>query len=117
MEHVGYDPGVMHGAIHCQKYNGMIGTQKGGNIKINNPFDEFHTYKVDWNANRIIFYVDNQEYFRYNNENNSPDTWPYNGEMNIILNTAIGGNWGGIQGVDDSIFPARYTIDYVRYSK
>ena len=34
--------------------------------------------------------------------------------MNIILNNAIGGGWGGQQGVDDSIFPTQYVIDYVR---
>ena len=32
----------------------------------------------------------------------------------IILNLAIGGNWGGAQGVDDSVFPQTYKIDYVR---
>jgi hypothetical protein len=32
----------------------------------------------------------------------------------LILNLAIGGNWGGQQGIDDSVFPARFLIDYVR---
>ena len=32
----------------------------------------------------------------------------------IILNIAVGGNWGGQKGVDDSIFPQQMVIDYVR---
>ena len=32
----------------------------------------------------------------------------------LILNIAIGGDWGGQHGVDDSIFPVRMDIDYVR---
>ena len=32
----------------------------------------------------------------------------------IKLNVAVGGSWGGYMGVDDSIFPAEYIIDYVR---
>jgi hypothetical protein len=31
----------------------MIGTQKFNKVKINNVFDEFHTYSLDWNANRL----------------------------------------------------------------
>lgn len=33
----------------------------------------------------------------------------------ILLNTAIGGSWGGQHGIDNGIFPLRYLIDYVRY--
>jgi len=33
---------------------------------------------------------------------------------NLILNAAVGGMWGGQYGVDDTIFPQDYVIDYVR---
>jgi hypothetical protein len=32
----------------------------------------------------------------------------------ILLNIAVGGNWGGQQGVDETIWPQRMEIDYVR---
>jgi len=32
----------------------------------------------------------------------------------LIPNLAIGGGWGGAKGVDDTIFPQRMEIDYVR---
>ncbi|MDZ7934284.1 MAG: hypothetical protein U5M51_04830 [Emticicia sp.] len=31
-----------------------------------------------------------------------------------LLNIAVGGAWGGQQGMDDSIFPQRIEIEYVR---
>ena len=34
-----------------------------------------------------------------------------------MLNLAIGGDWGGIKGVDDTIFPTAMQVDYVRYYK
>jgi hypothetical protein len=33
------------------------------------------------------------------------------------MNVAIGGSWGGAQGVDDSIFPVMLQIDYARVYK
>jgi hypothetical protein len=41
-------------------------------------------------------------------------TWPFINDFFIILNSAVGGSWGGQKGVDDSIFPQKYFIDYVR---
>ncbi len=34
--------------------------------------------------------------------------------MSLILNIAVGGNWGGQKGVDDAIFPLKMEVDYVR---
>ena len=42
------------------------------------------------------------------------DAWPFTRPFYIILNLAIGGGWGGAQGVDETIWPQRYEIDYVR---
>ena len=35
-------------------------------------------------------------------------TWPFDMPENIIINTAVGGDWGGALGVDNSIFPLKY---------
>lgn len=32
----------------------------------------------------------------------------------LIINLAVGGEWGGQQGVDNSVFPASFIIDYAR---
>ena len=60
------------------------------------------------------FFVDNQKYFSFQNEGTGSDAWPYDKPQYLILNLALGGAWGGAQGVDDSIFPVKYYIDYVR---
>ncbi len=47
-------------------------------------------------------------------EGKGEGAWPYNKPQFLILNIAIGGDWGGQKGIDDSIFPQRMYIDYVR---
>jgi len=43
----------------------------------------------------------------YTKQGNDFSTWPFDTPENIIINTAVGGNWGGAQGVDDNIFPIK----------
>ena len=40
--------------------------------------------------------------------------WPFDGPQFLLLNLAIGGEWGAQKGIDDAIFPQKYVIDYVR---
>ncbi len=115
MEHVGYDPNVVHGTIHCEAYNHSIGTQKGGTIRAPDAMQTFHDYKIEWNENKIDFYMDDSLYFTFENDGqDNYKTWPFDKEFYLILNLAIGGNWGGARGVDDSIFPVRFEIDHVK---
>ncbi len=60
------------------------------------------------------FLVDKTNYFTFKNEGNGDAAWPYDKPQYLILNIAIGGAWGGQRGIDDSIFPQRMYIDYVR---
>jgi len=55
--------------------------------------------------------------YSVNNVNNNYLYWPFNKQFFIILNVAVGGTWGGEQGVDNSIFPQKMYIDYVRVYK
>lgn len=115
MEYVGFEPDVVHANIHTGKYNHVKGTGKGDRLKIEKPFADFHVYAIEWTAEKIDFFVDDQRYFTYAKEEGaSLDAWPFDQPFYLILNLAIGGAWGGQKGIDDSIFPARYEIDYVR---
>ena len=40
-------------------------------------------------------------------------TWPFDKRSHLILNIAVGGEWGGAQGIDTSAFPQKMTVDYV----
>jgi beta-glucanase (GH16 family) len=114
MEFVGFEPGIVHANIHTKKYNHMLGTGKGDKITIADASEAFHVYAIEWDADRIDFFVDDQKYFSFRNEGTGADVWPYDKDQYLILNLAIGGSWGGQKGIDDSIFPQRYYIDYVR---
>lgn len=114
MEHVGYDPGVIHGTIHSKAYNHVKKTEKGKSIAIENVFDQFHNYAIEWTKEKIDFYVDDQLYNSFANEHLTNAEWPFDSPFFLILNVAVGGNWGGKKGVDDSVFPAVMEVDYVR---
>ncbi|MGO8678907.1 MAG: family 16 glycosylhydrolase [Limisphaerales bacterium] len=114
MEEVGYEPGIVQAHIHTGKYNHVKNTSKGDRITIADASDAFHVYAVQWNKDQMDFYVDDQKYFTYRNEGTGSDAWPFDKDQYLILNLAIGGAWGGAKGVDDSIFPQRFYIDYVR---
>lgn len=114
MEEVGFDPGRIHGTIHTQYYNHLLGTQKSNNILVPSAADSFHVYSIEWTPLKIDWRVDGQKYFTYANDQQGTGSWPFNDRFFLIMNIAIGGGWGGQQGVDDSIFPQSMLIDYVR---
>ena len=43
-----------------------------------------------------------------------PDKWPFDQSFFLKLNSAVGGSWGGQKGIDDSVFPQKFYVDYVR---
>ena len=115
MEHVGYNPNWIHGTIHTDAYNHMDGTQLGGQIHINDASSNFHIYSIVWSDESIKWYVDDIQFYDfYNDQQDDFTTWPFNQDFHLILNLAIGGTWGGQQGIDDSAFPAQFKIDYVK---
>jgi beta-glucanase (GH16 family) len=114
MEEVGFDPGVIHGSVHCKKYNHVIHTQKTAVTNVPDCSEAFHRYAMEWSPDSITVFVDQNPYFRFANEHSGHDAWPFDQPMHLLLNIAVGGNWGGQKGVDDAIFPARMSIDYVR---
>jgi beta-glucanase (GH16 family) len=114
MEFVGFEPSTIHANIHTYKYNHVKKTNKGDRIAVADASEAFHVYAVEWDDRKIDFFVDGRKYFTYRNEGTGRDAWPFDREQYLILNLAIGGDWGGQKGIDDRIFPQRYTIDYVR---
>ena len=115
MENVGYWPDSLLGTVHTNAYNGMLGTQKTKGVSRKDPSGTFHLYAIEWTADSISFFVDEEKYnVFYNDRQNKMDTWPFNKTFHLIMNIAVGGNWGGKYGVDDTIFPQRMEVDYVR---
>lgn len=114
MEHVGHDPGRIHVSVHTQTYNHIIHTQKTNTTQVEDPNLQFHRYRVDWTPDAIDGYVDDVHVFKFANEGAGSATWPFDQRFFLLLNIAVGGFWGGIEGVDAAAFPARMEVDYVR---
>jgi len=114
MENVGYWPDSLFGTVHTGAYNGMINTQRSQSINIKELHNNFHVYAMEWTEEEISFWVDDKRYHTFKNEHKNSETWPFDKEFHLVMNVAVGGNWGGKYGVDDAIFPQRMEVDYVR---
>ncbi|MEO9021876.1 MAG: family 16 glycosylhydrolase [Ginsengibacter sp.] len=114
MEHVGFKKDTVFGTVHTGAYNHVKGTQRGIETLIENPYSQFHTFAIDWTPEKIDFLLDGNIYYHFANEHKTVQEWPFDKPFFLLLNMAIGGNLGGQKGIDDSIFPATYQIDYVR---
>jgi len=114
MENVGFDPLRIHGSVHTAAYNHTIDTQKSASVSIAGPWEDFHVYAMEWFADHIDVFVDGQKYFTFRNEGTGSRAWPFDKPQYLLINLAVGGAWGGQQGIDDALFPKRYLVDYVR---
>lgn len=116
MENVGKEPEWIHASLHSEKYNFRHGNQVTSKIEVPTNFTEFHTYSVIWTPEYIEFLVDDVSYLKHNyddkKESSRWESYPYDKPYNIILNLAVGGNWGGE--VDDTILPNCLYIDSVK---
>lgn len=114
MENVGYNPFWIVASAHTKSYNHVDGTQKNNKISVSDCYTNFHVYALEWEASEYRVFVDDQLYFTFKNEGTGYKAWPFNKRFHLLLNVAVGGNWGGQKGVDDSIFPQSMVVDYVR---
>jgi beta-glucanase (GH16 family) len=111
LEYVGRDPHFVFTSLHTDSSHGNTINTKKTNIP---TIEEgFHVYTVDWTQDKIEFFVDNNSVYTYNPEIKNEATWPFNKPFYILVNMAIGGNFGGPD-VDDSIFPQQFEIDYIK---
>jgi beta-glucanase (GH16 family) len=114
MEHVGFHHGYIHASVHCKKYYHSIGTQKTDTTIVNDCSEKFHVYGVEWNAESVKISVDGSTFFSFKNEHSGYEAWPFDNKMHLLLNVAVGGDWGGAKGIAQDIWPQRMEIDYVR---
>jgi beta-glucanase (GH16 family) len=114
MEHVGFDPGVVHGTVHTAGYNHTRGNHRSAQASLPDVCTQFHRYQMHWTATRITVGIDDRNFYQYSNDGSGNAEWPFDSPQYLILNVAVGGDWGGQQGVNDAVFPATFEIDYVR---
>lgn len=114
MENVGFDPTKMVFTIHTEDTEQGKVKVHGTSIDVPKVWTRFHTYGLDWRRDRLDLYFDGKKTLTYPNDRRGVGTWPFDSPAYIILNLAIGGDWGGKRGIAPDLFPAKFLVDYVR---
>ena len=114
MENIGRAPSIVHGTVHGPGYSGGGGITSAHILEGAALADDFHVYAVEWEADRIRWFIDGLQYHEVT-PSRLPQGggWVFNQPHFIILNVAVGGNWPGYPD-GTTIFPQRMLVDYVR---
>ena len=114
MEEVGVNPNYVSSSLHATAHVHSNNTQVTHEMYCAGAEDDFHTYAIKWTHENITTYVDGKVQLSYDNRGLGRDDWPYDDPFYVILNLAWGGDWGGMNGVNESALPVTMEIDYVR---
>jgi len=102
MEKVGFQPTTIYGTLHSV-HTESDKVHEGGSLDSRLATDG------------ITFLVDGKPYYHLDRPAGAnAQTWPFDGPEYLILNLAIGGDWGGQKGIDDTALPARMEVEYVK---
>lgn len=112
LEHIGREPTNIYGTVHAPGYSGGDGV--GGSLTLpeGTLYDDFHVYAIEWEANEIRWYFDDQEFLKLTPAD-VPSDWIFDHEFFLIMNVAVGGRWPGYPN-DTTVFPQFLLVDYVR---
>jgi beta-glucanase (GH16 family) len=114
MENVGFDPDKLHFTVHTGAFNHVKKTQRGTTVVLERPLEGYHRYGLIWTHERIEFFLEGEKVYEFANDGKGKADWPFDSPMYLLINLALGGDWGGAKGMDDSALPAEFRVDYVR---
>jgi beta-glucanase (GH16 family) len=106
MEQNGSQKNTIYGTMHYSQQKNTNGD--GGTTTVATAGTDFHRYAAIWSAASIQLLVDDVVYYTLPNSS----AFPFNQNFFIILNLAMGGNFGGA--VDPAFSTDQLEIDYVR---
>ncbi|MEZ4839935.1 MAG: glycoside hydrolase family 16 protein [Flavobacteriaceae bacterium] len=114
MEYVGFQPDTTHTNVHTKYQSGT--TDFHVETPLTTAEEDFHIYGLTWTSSKLEFYLDDPNNITntYAPSVKTIDNWPFDQPFFMIMNFAVGGNWGGKNGVDDSIWPQEMVVDYVK---
>lgn len=106
MEHVGNEQDEIFSSLHFPGNSG--GQAVTESTIVPGVSEEFHIYSMDWTASEVRFAVDGEVYHVFQNNGDLP----FNKNFFLILNVAMGGNFGGA--IDPAFQESTMEIDYIR---
>ncbi len=117
MEYRGQAPSIAQGAVHGPGYSGGGAIWRAFALTGAGFNEDFHVFGVEWTKDRIVFYIDDKQYFSVTQADvaNKGD-WVFDHNFFIILNVAVGGNFVGDPD-DTTVFPQTMLVDWVRVYK
>lgn len=121
LEHVGYEPNQVYASTHTTKYNHMDNEALTFSKTLYDATETFNVYTLEWMPGMMVMHVNDEKIgeFNYtpafNQDVPYDDVYPFDQVFHLVINLAIGGNWGGVEGIDDSIFPTSMYVDYIRW--
>jgi beta-glucanase (GH16 family) len=107
MEVLGNDPTKLYTTVHSNATGQHTMAGVNGGTTVADTSAGYHTYGVDWEADKITFYFDGKQVF----QTDTPADM--HKPMYMIANLAVGGNWPGSPDASTH-FPADMKIDYIR---
>jgi len=112
MELVGKEPNHIYGTLHYPLSGGKDANDHGM-LETDNPSGDFHIYAVEWDADHVDFFFDGRKFHTaFTEKAGNGEGNPFHRSHYLILNFALGGQWGGP--IDDAMLPQQFLIDYVR---
>ncbi len=114
MELVGHEPSTVHGTAHWGPQGQSFSQNKGqSTVLTEGKFsDQFHVFSILWEPDRIIWLLNDEEFFRLN-KSDVNGTYPFNEPFFFLLNIAVGGQWPGNPD-ETTVFPQQMIVDYIR---
>lgn len=114
MELVGHEPEITHGTIHYgPDWPNNKSKTRSKALESGDFSDDFHVFTIEWEVNKIQWFLDGELFYTMDSQSIRPDNWPFNQKFHLLVNVAVGGNWPGNPD-DTTVFPQTMEIDYIK---
>ena len=113
MGFLGRETNNVHGTVHFavdgqHQYDSSI-------METAKPYKKYHVYAIEWTPDRIDLFLHTKYHTVLLDKAGTGAENPFRKPQYLILNLALGGIRGGA--IDNSAFPQKFLIDYVRVYK